>query len=328
MKSWKWPLLLALGACGSVPEEPRAPELERGEASLSPGAPRDIIANNAFFYYADLERAHRFYGETLGLPTVADYGFAKILRVAGTSYLILVDAKEGMHSAEEPKTVAMALVTDELEGWYDYLKAEGVALRSPGSGLTLEESRPHDGFVAIDPEGYFLELERFNDHPENEKLMPLLDEVGPVYPEEGQSTKRPKELGIKATVLWMYYRDMEAIRRFYERVMGFEQIVDQGWAKIYQTSRTGFIGLVDESRGMHRFTEDKGVTASFFTSDVEAWFDYLKDQESFELRTEEILNESDKVRVFVGYDPGNYFIEFDTFLDVPGNEELMRLLGR
>jgi len=34
-------------------------------------------------------------------------------------------------------------------------------------------------------------------------------------------------------VLWMYYRDMEAIQRFYEDVMGFEEVVDQGWAKIY-----------------------------------------------------------------------------------------------
>jgi len=321
--------MLALGAYGCAPEEqPAAPGAGRAGESTPAASERDIIANNAFFYYADLEGAHRFYTETLGLPTVADYGFAKILRVAGTSYLILVDAKEGMHSADEPKTVAMALVTDELEGWYDYLKGAGVPMRSPDSGLSLEEGRPHHGFVVVDPEGYFLELERFNPHPENEKLMPILDAAAAVYPEEGQSTKRPRELGIKATVLWMYYRDMVAIQRFYGTVMGFEQVVDQGWAKIYQTSPTGFIGPVDESRGMHHFTEDKGVTASFFTSNVDAWFDYLKGQGSFELRTAEIMNESDKVRVFVGYDPENYFLEFDTFLDVPGNEELVRLLRR
>jgi catechol 2,3-dioxygenase-like lactoylglutathione lyase family enzyme len=288
-------------------------------------ASRDVIANNAFFYYADVDGAWRFYTETLGLETVADYGFAKILQVSATSYLILVDASKGMHTAKEPKTVAMALVTDELEGWFSYLKAAGVPMRSE---LRVEKGRPHDGFVAIDPEGYFLEFERFNPHPENENLMPILDRARSVHAPEGQKTDRPKALGIKATVLWMYYKDMAAIQKFYGEVMGFEQVVDQGWAKIYHTSPTGFIGPVDESKGMHRFTDEKGVTVSFFTSDIDAWFSYLKEQKAFVLRTPEILDESGKARVFVGYDPEHYFVELDTFLDVEGNETLMERLRK
>jgi catechol 2,3-dioxygenase-like lactoylglutathione lyase family enzyme len=280
--------------------------------------PRDIVANNAFFYYADLDGAWRFYTDKLGLETVADYGFAKILQVAETSYLILVDATKGMHSAAEPKTVAMALVTDELEDWFEHMKSQGVAMRSE---LEVKAGRPHDGFVAIDPEGYFLEFERFNPHPENEKLLPLLARATSV-----RTASRPKELGIKATILWMYYKDMAAIQRFYEEVMGFEQVVDQGWAKVYANSKTGFIGPVDETKGMHRSTEKKGVTVSWFTTNVDAWFEYLKGQKSFRLRTPEILDESGKVRVFVGYDPENYFLEFDTFLDVEGNEELLKRL--
>jgi catechol 2,3-dioxygenase-like lactoylglutathione lyase family enzyme len=288
-------------------------------AFLLTAPPRDIIANNAFFYYADLDGAWRFYQVKLGLETVADYGFAKILQVAETSYLILVDATKGMHTAAEPKTVAMALVTDELEGWFAHMKAQGVPMRSE---LRVEPGRPHDGFVAIDPEGYFLEFERFNPHRENEKLLPLLARAPSM-----RTAGRPKELGIKATVLWMYYKDMEAIQKFYEDVMGFEQVVDQGWAKIYANSKTGFIGPVDETRGMHRFTEKKGVTVSWFTTNVDAWFEYLKGQKSFRLRTPEILDESGKVRVFVGYDPEGYFLELDTFLDVEGNEELLKRLG-
>lgn len=289
-------------------------------AILSTAPARDVVANNAFFYYADLDAAWRFYTETLGVETVADYGFAKILQIADTSYLILVDATKGMHTAAEPKTVAMALVTDELEGWYEHLKSRGVRMRGE---LKVEPGRPHDGFVAIDPEGYFLEFERFNPHPENEKLLPLLKEAPSL-----STAARPKDLGIKATVLWMYYRDMAAIQKFYGEVMGFEQVVDQGWAKIYRNSRTGFIGPVDETKGMHRFTEDKGVTASWFTTDVDAWFEHLKGQNAFRFRTPEILDESGKVRVFVGYDPENYFLEFDTFLDVPGNEELLERLRK
>ena len=63
-----------------------------------------------------------------------------------------------MHSTEEPKAVAIALITDELEAWYDYLVGQDVPMRGE---LQLGDGRPHDGFVAYDPEGYYLEFERF-----------------------------------------------------------------------------------------------------------------------------------------------------------------------
>jgi hypothetical protein len=46
-----------------------------------------ITATNAFYYYQDVDSAWDFYTTVLGFETVADYGFAKILRVAPTSYL-------------------------------------------------------------------------------------------------------------------------------------------------------------------------------------------------------------------------------------------------
>ena len=69
----------------------------------------DIIATNAFYYYNDVDAAWRFYQDTLGFETVVDYGFAKILRIAESSYLTVVKADEGMHSADEPKTVTLHL---------------------------------------------------------------------------------------------------------------------------------------------------------------------------------------------------------------------------
>ena len=63
------------------------------------------------------------------------------------------------------------------------------------------------------------------------------------------------------------------------------------------------------------------------TDDVEGWFEYMRGREGFELRTEELTDESGRVSVFVGYDPEGYFLEWDTFLDVEGNEELLELLG-
>ena len=286
--------------------------------------PPAVLATNVFYYYDDVDAAWAFYSGTLGLHTVVDYGFAKILRVAESSYITLVNAADGMHSTDEPKTVTLAFVTEQVEGWFDYLSSRGVPMRSefrPGEG------RPHDGFVAIDPEGYLLEFERFNPHAENERLMPVLAEVEVLYPAPGVETSRPADLGLQATVLWLYYRDMERMERFYRETLGHGIIVDQGWAKVFAVSSAGYVGLVDGERGLHQSTDEKSVTVSFFTDDVEGWFDYMHQVEGLEFRTEELSEESGRVSTFVGYDPEGYFLEWDTFLDVEGNEELLELLG-
>ena len=259
-----------------------------------------IDATNVFYYYADVEAAWRFYTEVLGLQTVADYGFAKILRVASSSYLTLVDAERGMHSVEEPKSVTLALVTDELEGWYDYLIEAEVPMRAafePASSL------PHQGFVAIDPEGYFLEFERFEPHAENERLLPALAALRPVFPDPDTQTERPANLSIRATVLWLYFNDTARANQFYTDLLGQAPIVDQGWAWAYQAAGSGLIGIVDGSRGLHQATNEKGVTVSLFVDDVEAWFAVAPGVRGFELRTQEITDESGRVSVFVGYDP-------------------------
>lgn len=301
------PLLVLFVTACSTPEVP------------NPYRDFGITANNAFFYYDDLDAATDFYTNTLGIEIAADYGFAKILHIAGSSFLTLVDADSGMHSADEPKTVALALITDQLDKWWDYLSATGTEMRFE---FNYREDRPHDGFVAIDPEGYLLEFERFNAHEENERFVPALDRaetkmsVGTV----------PEGLGFKATVIWTYYNDLEGAVAFYENKFGLDMIVDQGWTKIYQTSPTGYLGLVDQERGMHRSTEQKGVTLSFWTDKIDDWFGHASGEAGFELRSDSV-GRNDRFHAFVGYDVEGYYVEFDRFLEHEDNAKLLELIG-
>jgi predicted enzyme related to lactoylglutathione lyase len=228
----------------------------------------------------------------------------------------------GMHSADEPKTVALALVTDQIDAWWDYVSDLGLPLRSDYSPV---DGSPHHGFVAIDPEGYLLEFERFNPHPENERFTPLLDAAA-TLPVGGDAAAAPGDLGFKATVLWLYYRDIPGAMSFYEGEFGLSMVVDQGLAKIYSTSPTGYVGLVDEARGMHSYTEDKAVTVSFLTDDLDAWFAHAR-AGAFELRSDTIETGNPRYRAFVRYDPEGYFVEFDTFLEHTDNDDLMRSLA-
>ncbi len=284
-----------------------------------------IRASNLFLYYEHLDAATDFYTHTLGMELVSDYQMAKILRMTADSYLILVDAASGMHTAKEPKTVALALISDQLEEWYAFLKTQNVEIKYE---LKTKEGSPHDGFVLLDPEGYLLEFERFNPHPENEDFMPLLEQAKTITCPDSQNSGVPAGLGFKATVTWLYYKDLLAMQTFYLDVLGLEMVADQGWTKIHKSSSTGFIGLVDEKKGMHNFTEEKAVNVSFILDELEPWFDYAKNNKLFEMRSGKLeTGPETKYKAFVGYDPEGYFMEFDRFYTHADNNLLMKYLN-
>ena len=289
---------------------------------LDPMTEFGTAASNVFFYYEDVEAATLFYKEVMGFRVAADYGFAKIMQVAPKSFITVVDHEKGMHSADEPKTTAIALVTDQLDEWWDYIQTQDIEMRS--TEFDPLEGKPHHGFVALDPEGYFLEFERFLPHEENRSFMPLLDATETLYADPDSNV--PEGLGFKATIVWFYYKDMDGIQRFYEDVLGFDLIVDQGWAKIYPIGPTAYFGLVDEQRGMHNFTEQKAVTLSLLTDDLDGWYEYLLSHEGIEMRSEEI-SDTDRYRAFVAYDPEGYFLEWDVFKNVPENQAIVQAVA-
>ena len=279
-------------------------------------------ASNVFFYYEDVEAATTFYREVMGFRVAADYGSAKIMQVAPKSFITLVDHESGMHSADEPKTTAIAIVTDQLDEWWDYVQTQDIVVRT--EEYKTVPGRAHHGFVAVDPEGYLLEFERFNAHEENEQFMPVLDATETLYADPESNV--PEGLGFKATVVWFYYKDMEGIQRFYEETLGFDLIVDQGWAKIYPIGPTGYFGLVDEKLGMHNFTETKAVTLSLITDDIDGWYEYAKNNEAIEMRSEEI-SDTDRYRAFVAYDPEGYYLEWDIFKSTEENSDLVTAIA-
>ncbi len=283
-----------------------------------------IQGNLVFFYYKDVEKAQRFYEEILGFERVLDYGFASIHQVSSSSYIGLVDETKGMHKTTEPKTVTLAVVTEEVSEWYDYLVGQNVEMKHE---FNPREGRPHIGFVALDPEGYFLEFETFTDHPENAKLIPLLEKTTVLYSSEDMITSRPSGLGVQSSVFWLYYKDLEAANSYYEDVFGFVQVVEQAYSTVYDNGTGSYIGLVDESRGLHKFSEEKSVTVSFISDDIDSWYELLKGK-GLEFRNELSDSEDEPVRAFVAYDIAGYYIEFDRFLDDVRNAKIISLLKK
>lgn len=66
-------------------------------------------------------------------------------------------------------------------------------------------------------------------------------------------------LDFYGAITWTYHKDLSKMQNFYNDHLGYTMVADQGWTKIYQTSPTGFIGLVDERRGMENYADSKSV---------------------------------------------------------------------
>lgn len=306
--------LVLLTAC--APMESVMP-VNESETSARP----DIIATNAFYYYSDVESAWSFYRDTLGVETVVDYGFAKIVRMADSSYLTLVQASEGMHSTDEPKTVTLNLVTDELNRWYEYFQSNDVTMRIE---LTDQDGPSANSFVIADPEGYDLKFVRYNPHPNHESYVEAFADATPVASSAGTAAG---QLSIRATAFSAYFDSLEAVRPFYESLFEVKPSGQLDGVDAYQFSSSGFLLLVDGGDELHQPTEKNAVTFSFLSSDVDGWFERATSWDGFELRTPEIFNEGGGlVRVFVGYDPTGKFLEWDTFQVAPENEALLKYL--
>lgn len=117
----------------------------------------------------------------------------------------------------------------------------------------------------------------------------------------------PNELAIT----FFYYRDLPAAMRFYEDVLGLSLAIDQGWCKIYQICPGAHVGLVDETKGMNKWTPDKPVQLCIRVPDVDDWYAYAQDKGLNNL-SKLFVNDEIGIRAFVFNDPEGYQIEMQS----------------
>ncbi|MEM9856453.1 MAG: VOC family protein [Bacteroidota bacterium] len=219
----------------------------------------DVEGQITHLYYENLRTAINFYDEVIGFKQI-DSG---VFQVSRDTFIHLHEIDEA-HPKDQPKSTAIAFLTDQLPEWYFYIQEKKVPIKYT---YKQREGGPHDGFVAIDPGGYLLEYEQFKQHPENELFMAVLEEAQRI------ETSVPN-LNFYGSITWTYHQDLLKMQKFYEEVLGYRLVADQGWTKIYQTSPTGFIGLVDGLRGMEDYADGKAVEIEWMVSELASFDDY------------------------------------------------------
>ncbi len=235
-----------------------------------------IKGQELHWYYSDLAKAKAFYKEKLGLKLLAETDTSATFLIAGDSKLVLNSLAGSGVTGSEPKSVALALLTDDLQTWYDHLLAQKVEIKYT---LKVKPEGAHDGFVAVDPEGYLLEFEMFRQHPENEVLMTELSKMNP------ESTSLGEKFSFRGSVTWLYYKDMLPAQLFVEEQLGLQLSADQGWAKIYGLSANSYLGLVDGLRGMNTFSSEKLIEVKLILDQPTEWENYLQNHSTDSIRT-------------------------------------------
>lgn len=124
-----------------------------------------------FIYTTDLERSADFYGRVLGLRLALDQGACRIYRVAGGAYIGVCRraAEDIQPPAREKRSVILTLVTKEVDAWHQRLARLGVAFESPPR-FNAEYGIYH--VFLHDPNGYLIEIQRFEDPRWNERATP------------------------------------------------------------------------------------------------------------------------------------------------------------
>jgi len=121
---------------------------------------------------------------------------------------------------------------------------------------------------------------------------------------------------IEGLITFTYYKDLDKAARFYSEVMGFEQVIDVDFAKVYRITGSSHIGIVDGNKGSIKPTEDKPIMISVVVHDIEAWYERLKEHgvDIFQLPQEASYL---KMKTLLFRDPEGYILEILEFLKKP-----------
>jgi len=115
-------------------------------------------------------------------------------------------------------------------------------------------------------------------------------------------------------ITFIYYKDLQKGIDFYGKTLGFPLEIDQGWSKIYRVSEAGYIGIVDETRGMQNWHKDKTVQICIRVPAVDPWYDFARGLGVNNL-SEMFISDELKIKAFVFDDPEGYQIEFQESTD-------------
>jgi predicted enzyme related to lactoylglutathione lyase len=125
-----------------------------------------------------------------------------------------------------------------------------------------------------------------------------------------------QKTGILGSITLFYYKDLREASRFYSAIMGFELVIDVGFAQVYRIDNNSHVGLVDSNKGYLKTSQEKPVMLSLFTEDIEVWYKHLKEQQ-VEIEQPPTKSEYLNMNTMLFKDPEGYTLEILEWLTKP-----------
>ncbi len=118
------------------------------------------------------------------------------------------------------------------------------------------------------------------------------------------------QLSIDAQIIFLYTRDLDATAQFYEDVIGFSLVLDQGGCRIYESAQNAYLGFCERASA----DSETGVIVTIVTDAVDQWCERLRDAD-VPIEKSPALNETYGIYHCFARDPNGYLIEIQRFLD-------------
>ncbi|MBZ0299525.1 MAG: VOC family protein [Anaerolineae bacterium] len=118
---------------------------------------------------------------------------------------------------------------------------------------------------------------------------------------------------IEQQITFLYTADLPETARFYEEVMGFPLVRDQGTCRIYQVSTDGYLGICQRD-GAVIDADRRTLILTLVTPDVDGWYAALRARG---VVFEEPPQVNPRYRIYHCFlrDPNGYQIEIQRFLE-------------
>jgi catechol 2,3-dioxygenase-like lactoylglutathione lyase family enzyme len=116
---------------------------------------------------------------------------------------------------------------------------------------------------------------------------------------------------IDQQVTFLYCRDLDETNLFFDELLGFKMVLDQGGCRIFQVCEDGFLGYCYRDGTT---PNADGLVYTFVTEEVDEWYTYLKDR-GVECEKAPEVNPMYNIYHFFFRDPNGYLMEVQKFLD-------------
>ena len=120
---------------------------------------------------------------------------------------------------------------------------------------------------------------------------------------------------IDQQITFLYTRDLARTAQFYEDVLEFPLVLDQGGCRIYYVNNEAYVGFCERENAPE---PPRGVLFTLVTQEVDAWYAYLSAR-GVPFEKTPAVNEVYGIYHCFARDPNGYLIEIQRFLAADWN---------